>query len=109
MAWLIAKLYAFRQIPHSPGDTLAYQLGKCQPNKDKKEKERFAKTFDGMLSLPLDKIELDMQWALDLLDSRNLKLDWVELTNDLSIWERESVRLKWAEQFLRINKRRQSC
>lgn len=100
VAWLIAKLYAFRPIPYSPGETLAYQLGRCYPEKDT-EKKRFQKRFDRMLSLPLGKIEPALQWALSLIDSKDLKLDWVKLTDDLSVWERESTRLKWAEEFLK--------
>ena len=98
VAWLIAKLYAFRPIPHSPGETLAHQLARCQPNK---EKERFTQRFDRMLTKQLSKIEPDLRWALDLLALKKLKLDWVKLSDDLSIWERESKRLEWAEQFLK--------
>lgn len=54
-----------------------------------------------MLSLPLGKIEPSLRWALDLIASKHLKLDWVELTDDLRFWERESKRLKWAKEFLK--------
>jgi CRISPR type I-E-associated protein CasB/Cse2 len=97
VAWLIAKLYAFRPIEHSRGDLLARQLRKCQP---REERERFQKKFDEMLTLPLGQIEPALQWALDCIASRDLKLDWVKLTDDLSRWEKESTRLEWAEQFL---------
>lgn len=107
-AWLIAKLYAFRPIPHSPGEMLAFQLGQCRPDKDP-AKERFQQRFDRMLTLPLGKVESALQWALDLLDSKELKLDWVKLTDDLSIWERESKRLEWAGQFLKSLEGGQSC
>ncbi|MGA8571611.1 MAG: type I-E CRISPR-associated protein Cse2/CasB [Desulfobaccales bacterium] len=101
VAWLIAKLYTFRAITRSPGETLACQLARCQPN-NKPEKKRFTQRFDRMLTQPLGKIEPDLRWALGLLASKDLKLDWVRLTNDLSIWERESKRLEWAEQFLKF-------
>lgn len=100
VAWLIAKLYARRPIPQSPGERLAFQLGRCRSNKDT-EKERFTQRFDRMLTQPLGKIEPDLRWALDVLASKDLKLDWVRLTDDLSVWERESKRLEWAEQFLK--------
>ncbi|MDP2735768.1 MAG: type I-E CRISPR-associated protein Cse2/CasB [bacterium] len=100
VAWLIAKLYAFRQVSQSPGETLACQLRKCQPTEEQ-ARVRLRQRFDGMLVLPLGKIEPGLRWALELLDSKNMKLDWVKLTDDLSIWERESTRLKWAEQFLK--------
>uniref|UniRef100_A0A7V4LDT8 Type I-E CRISPR-associated protein Cse2/CasB n=1 Tax=Desulfobacca acetoxidans TaxID=60893 RepID=A0A7V4LDT8_9BACT len=106
VAWLIAKLYACRPIPHSPGETLARQLSQCQPHK---EKERFTQRFDRMLAKPLGKLEPHLRWALDLLAAKNLKLDWVKLTDDLSIWERESKRLEWAKQFLASEKEEAPC
>ena len=111
VAWLVAKLYAFRPIAHSPGDLLARQLRRCQPNSDPtaKAKERFAQKFDRILVLPLGKIEPALQWALGVVASRDLKLDWVKLTDDLSIWARESKRLEWAQQFLGTDERGQSC
>ena len=109
VAWLVAKLYAFRPIAHSPGDVFARQLRRCQPSNDK-AKERFAQRFDRMLGLPLDRIEPALQWALDEVASLNdPKLDWVKLTDDLSIWSRESSRLKWAKQFLGTDERGLSC
>jgi len=99
VAWLIAKLYAHYPIEHEFGLTLASQLRRCQPNENRAQ-DRFRQKFDEMLSLPLDKIEPALRWALDLLDSKGLKLDWVKLTDKLSVWERTSTRLKWAEDFL---------
>jgi CRISPR type I-E-associated protein CasB/Cse2 len=107
VAWLIAKLYAFRPIAHSSGETLACQLRRCADTDH--EKGRFAQRFDRMLTLPLDKIEAALQWALDELASKDLKLDWVKLTDDLSIWERESTRLKWAVQFLKTKEGGKLC
>jgi CRISPR type I-E-associated protein CasB/Cse2 len=100
VAWLITKLYASCPIPQSPGETLARQLRRCRPDKDP-DKERFVERFDRMLILPVGKIEAALRWALDMIDSKGLKLDWVRLTDDLSIWRRESTRLKWAEEFLK--------
>lgn len=108
VAWLIAKLYAFCPILQSSGDTLARQLRKRQPTEER-ERKRCRQKFDEMLLLPLDQVEPALRWALDLVASRDLKLDWVKLTDDLSIWERESTRLKWAEQFLGTDERGQSC
>lgn len=96
VAWLIAKLYAAHPIPQSE-DTLAHQLRRCRRNSDR---ERFEQRFDTLLSLPLDRIEPTLRWALGLLASGSLRVNWVRLTDDLSIWERESTRLKWAEQYL---------
>ena len=58
-----------------------------------------------MLILPLGQIEPALQWALDLVASNSLRLDWVKLTDDLSIWERDATRLKWAKQFIGTNER----
>lgn len=103
VAWLIAKLYAFRPIPHSAGRTLASQLGSLRPPKatgQERRRRHYDARFDRLLTLPLRKIEPAIHWPLDLLASRDLSLDWVELTDDLSYWHRESKRLKWAKEFL---------
>jgi CRISPR type I-E-associated protein CasB/Cse2 len=105
VAWLIAKLYAFSQIPHAQGDYLAHQLRLCQPN-EKQARDRYQERFDRMLALPINLIEPSLRWALDCIASNNLKLDWVKLTNDLSSWERESKRLEWARQFLQFDERK---
>lgn len=105
VAWLIAKLYAFCPISQSRGDTLARQLRQCQPGEATKRK-RFQQKFDGMLLLPLDRIEPALQWAITVISSSDKQLDWVRLTDDLSIWERESTRLRWTEQFLENDERR---
>jgi hypothetical protein len=105
VAWLIAQLYAFSPIPQSRGNTLARQLGQCQPGEEGKLK-RFQQKFDGMLLLPLDRVEPALQWAIMVINSSDKRLDWVRLTDDLSIWERESTRLRWAEQFMENDERR---
>lgn len=108
VAWLIAKLYASCPLPHSQGKNLAYQLGLYQPKKDT-EKIRFTQRFDRLLMLPLDKIEPSMRWALNVISSSNDKeVDWVKLTNDLSWWERQSKRLKWAELFLKAANKKEN-
>lgn len=99
VAWLVAKLYAFSPIPHSTGDTLACQLRRCQPDEERSQK-RFQQKFDEMLLMPLGKIEPALRLALAQVADKGKSLDWVSLTNDLSIWERETTRLRWAEQFL---------
>ncbi len=99
VAWLIAKLYAFTPIAQSDGDMLARQLGHCWPIEEP-YRERFGKRFDGLLLLPLAKVEPVLRWALSVVAYEDKHIDWVMLTDDLSIWERESTRLKWANQFL---------
>ncbi|MEW6114104.1 MAG: type I-E CRISPR-associated protein Cse2/CasB [Thermodesulfobacteriota bacterium] len=104
VAWLIAKLYAMCPITHSPQDYLARQLGRCTP-KGEPAKQRYQKGFDRLLALPFGQIEPALRWALNWLSTNSLEVDWVKLTNDLSIWEREAKRLTWAEQFLDTNER----
>jgi len=108
VAWLAAKLYAFRPIPHSRGDTLARQLRQCCPSEER-DRDSYHQRFDQLLGLPLGEIEYSIQWALDRIGSSSLPLDWVQLIDDLSLWERESTRLRWAEQFLGHNGRGRSC
>jgi CRISPR type I-E-associated protein CasB/Cse2 len=101
VAWLIAKLYAFCPMPQAAGATLALQLGSFKAIDDRAVKRRQQK-FDEMLSLPLSQIEPALQWALTLIAESGKGLDWVCLTDELSIWEQEKTRLKWAKQYLRI-------
>lgn len=100
VAWLVAKLYTSRPIDHSSGHTIARQLARLREH-PVPAKDPVARRLDRMLALPLNKIEPALRWALDLIASKHLKLDWVELTDDLRFWERESKRLKWAKEFLK--------
>lgn len=109
VAWLIAKLYAFRPLRHLDGANLAAQLGRVS-SKDSKAALRRQGRFDDMLLLPLAKIEPSLYWALALIADASASLDWVRLTDDLSIWEHEKTRLKWATDFLNnLPQRRMPC
>lgn len=99
VAWLIAKLYAFRPIAHTPGRTLVTQLRRCEPISEL-ARQRFRQRFDRLLMLPLGSIEPALQWALAAIATDSGRIDWVRMTDDLSAWERESTRLTWAEEFL---------
>lgn len=99
VAWLIAKLYAYRPIPQSEEDTLARQLSRCRPQGGP-ERDRFRQRFDGMLMQRLEAIEEPLRWALDLIAKNGNRIDWVKLTDDLSIWEREDTRIVWAKQLI---------
>ena len=99
VAWLIAKLYAFCSVEHSPNQTFACQLSYCLPEKPQNQNS-FIERFDSLLTLSLDKVEPALQWALQKLASNHRKIDWVKLTDDLSRWENETTRLRWAEEFL---------
>jgi CRISPR type I-E-associated protein CasB/Cse2 len=113
VAWLIAKLYAACPLDPRAGqeNTIACQLRRCQPSKEE-AKKRFQDKFDRMLMLPLGEMEFALRWALDTVRSKykdNATVDWVKLTDDLSIWDRESTRQRWAEEFLNHNEGRSSC
>lgn len=108
VAWLIAKLYARRPLEHAPGETLASGLARSRPG-DRDACARFERRFDRLLAFPLDLMEPALDWALGRIADRRGRLDWVKLTDDLSIWARESTRLRWAEQFLDAIERRPAC
>jgi len=103
VAWLIAKLYACCPIEHADGQVLGRQLRQCWLHVPADKRERFRALVDQLLVSSLAEIEPAIRWALMEISDRELKLDWVKLTDDLSIWERESTRLRWAEQFIANN------
>ena len=103
IAWLIAKVYAYCPISHKPGATLPRQLGHCRPSRQEAQK-RFTERFDRMLLLPFDQVEPQIRWALRRLAARGFALDWVKLTRDLSLWEREATRRDWAKEFIGTEK-----
>jgi len=108
VAWLVAKLYASCPVRHSPGDELAAQLRRCSPQALRND-ERFGARFDGLVRLPIERIESDLGWALRAISNQGLGVDWVQLTNDLSGWDRERVRRRWASQFLGFKGRSKKC
>lgn len=102
VSWLITKVYAACPLPHVSGATFTRQLRRCWEGDDEQRK-RFLKRFDHMLGASLDQIEPALRWALHTLAEKELPVDWVKLTDDLSMWERESAPLRWAEEFLESN------
>ncbi len=101
VAWLVAKLYAFGQMPQIDGSTLAAQLRRVTPVDDRAA-QRWQQRFDELLAFPLGLIEPALQWAIRVVADTGAGLDWVQLTDDLSLWEREEIRLKWAKQYLQM-------
>ena len=102
VAWLIAKLYSSYPVIHADNHHFARQLSLCKP-RDKSEGDRFQERFDRMLLMNIDQIEPSLNWSLGYLMNNNKQVDWVKLTDDLSYWEDENIRLKWAKQFLNLN------
>ena len=117
VAWLVAKLYAFRPLDDAPEATLARQLRRCEPREESARK-RFRQQFDALLQTPLDNLEAPLQWALNRIHSLpNPKLDWAQLIDDLSLWDKgaqshekdkrvhyRDIREVWAEEYLGLSK-----
>jgi len=116
-SWMIAKLYGAFPMRHvRPADpvarpTLPRVLGTCEP-RDEHGRPRFRTRFDSLLCSPLAALEPHLCWALSVVAEAVEKgkcsgLDWVELLDNLSIWDRgeehrreRDVRDIWAEQYL---------
>ena len=95
VAWLIIRLYAACPIPHENGRTLAREIA-LAARSDPAAEER----FNRLLTMPLGRVEPALRGLLPYVTHSSNKLDWDRLTDDLSIWERQQTRLKWAEEFL---------
>lgn len=108
VAWLIAKIYARSPVPHSEGASLARELRGCEPVEPRSQ-VRFQQKFDLLLQTPLAQIEPNLCWATTAIASIGGRLDWAKLTDDLSVWQRESTRLRWANQYLAVNERDKKC
>lgn len=109
VAWLIAKIYGYRQVPHTPGLTLARQLSRCwKSNKDPTARDQLNRKigmrFDTLLTLPVGRLEPQLQWALAEIQQAQAGIDWVQLTDDLSGWHRSSVRQRWVDDYLNTTK-----
>lgn len=100
VAWLVAKLFSLTAVPHEHGQAFAGQLARALPNEPSVRRRSVAR-MDALLQLPLAELESPLRWGLDQLGASRRGVDWVELTDDLSIWEREGTRLRWAEAFFR--------
>lgn len=114
-SWLVAKLFGAFPLPQvgpeAEGARLAQALGKCEP-RDDDGRARFRNRFDTLVCSPLRQLEPHLRWALavvaDAVERQQCPgLDWVQLLDDLSIWEladmhrrRVDIREEWAEQYL---------
>lgn len=118
-SWLVAKLFSSFRIPHiksdsAPGPSLPEVLGQLEPLVNG---QRFQTRFDALLCADLASLEPHLRWALrevargvagQVPHARDVKgLDWVQLLNDLSIWDRgvahrhrRDVHNVWAEKYL---------
>lgn len=112
VSWLIAKLFASFPIPNSRhgASQLAAVLGRLVPAAPEAA-ARFRARFDALLQARLSEIEPHLNWALGTIEAMagvdgGVKLDWVQLTDDLSAWDRpqrsfvDDVRARWADSYL---------
>ena len=102
VAWLITKLYAQFPFLQLSGHTLARKLNHCVPHKEE-DKNRFYNRFDRIVLSDFNQLEYNLSWALGTIKKHSkeeVTFDWVELTNDLSLWDKDTIKYKWTKQFL---------
>ncbi|MBI4289610.1 MAG: type I-E CRISPR-associated protein Cse2/CasB [Chloroflexi bacterium] len=116
-SWLIAQLFGAFPIPVVTGDSgyLPSVLGANEPTVEQDQK-RYRGRFDALLQAALPGLEPHLHWALHVVAAtverkRCPGLDWAQLLDDLSIWDRaDEHRLKrdvrdiWAEEYLKAVK-----
>jgi hypothetical protein len=122
-SWLIAKLFGAFFVPHirpdsGAGPSLPEVLGHCEPHEEDGRK-RFRTRFYTLLCSSLPSLEPHLRWALGVVaraaaghvpHAQDVEgIDWVQLLDDLSIWERgeehrrgRDVRDIWAEAYLNV-------
>ena len=108
IAWLVAKLYSINPLEHVKGAFFAQQLGMTRPF-EAKAALNHKKRFNQILISPVSHLEVPMSWGLSWLKYSECRVDWVKLTDDLSVWEREKTRVNWAYLYLMPNERNVQC
>jgi hypothetical protein len=121
IAWLIAKSYAAFPIRHEPCEcwgltALPVILGRAERRLPERERLPFRQRFDSLLGTLLSDLEPHLRWALSaacdaVIAGRSHGIDWVQLTDHLSIWDRgaehrlgRDIREIWAEHYLNSSK-----
>lgn len=89
VAWLVTKLIAFYPIPHREDQTLFLHLGRIESQLEENDRKRFRHRVHQVLISPFNQLEPHLHWAIGQIKelSPNPSLDWVQLTDDLSIWD----------------------
>jgi hypothetical protein len=118
IAWLIAKSYAAFPIRHTPCErggltALEVILGREERRLPEQDRWHFRQRFDSLLCTSLSDLESHLRWALSVvrdavIAGRSQGIDWVQLTDHLSIWDRKEehrlardIRDIWAEHYLK--------
>jgi len=108
VAWLAAKLFAACPLDNArlPGYTrgengahFAVLLGRLHRAKPER-RERARQQFDQLLATPLSELEPALRQVLRELARAKASLDWAKLVDDLSAWEKNSTRKRWAKEYL---------
>ena len=112
-SWLVAKLHASFDVPHiDGGPRLPAVLGAREPAEARAAK-RFRDRFDALLQTPPVILEPPLRWTLsavaEAVEAKAISgLDWVQLLDDLSIWDQgathrvgRDIREIWAEAYLK--------
>lgn len=109
----MAKLYGAFPVPHLRKNDalLPVVLGRCEPREERARK-RFHQRFGALLQSPLFGLEPHLRWALSVVAdavaaARARGVDWAQLLDDLSIWDRGDEHRRrcdvgeiWAEKYL---------
>ena len=101
VAWLVIKLYAQFPFVQENNITLPLLLSRIYNNlRTNKERRRFIARTDVILRTSPNQLEYPLSWALQTIGLyKCTSLDWIKLTDDLSVWHNELVRQKWAKAF----------
>ncbi len=101
IAWLVIKLYAIAGLKHKTESSFASCFGRVYRTiEEEKARNRFLDRFDDMLNLDLSLLEYPLQMALLQIKNERIEyIDWIKLTDDLSKWDNEHTRSRWAQEF----------
>ncbi|MDY0319907.1 MAG: type I-E CRISPR-associated protein Cse2/CasB [Candidatus Cloacimonadaceae bacterium] len=99
IAWLIAKLYASYPIPQKTNMCLPRLMGELAKN-NKAQSEQLDRLTDTIVNLSTSSLEPTLGMALNLIRKHYQGMDWVHLTDTLSMWRFHRVRERWGEDYL---------
>ncbi|MCB5229103.1 MAG: hypothetical protein GX122_06760 [Candidatus Cloacimonetes bacterium] len=108
VAWLIAKLFAEYRFEQVVDQSIPSMLGSiCRRLKSQEEKQLMIRKFELLLATDLDLLEHHLAAKMKIIkDHKYSELDWVKLTDDLSIWDRQRIRQEWVRSFITTYERK---